>query len=466
MLRPRLTLQRSIDRGGDLVATLTQKQKAIELDPSDVRAICGGRQWGKTTWSSVGHVRASLPGVTNLAVAPTITKARDLLFPQFEALNKSHGAGIKMLRGDFRAEFPNGGSLQLLGLSTLAEAEKIRGYVSGFISLEECGTYRDELLRFAVDSCAGPALMRWWRRGGRGLATIGTPSRHVDTFWHDVCRGKTGASVHWATARDNPYMQAEAYFRNVLEQHREQGWTWDTPAFRREYLGEFCADVASLPYGTWTGTVYPQAAAPRDGMTVIALDFGQHHPNSWVVMRLTQETVLDPIHQQLVTMDTIHLLHASKQSGMTTEQVLERTRHLMARFDCTLVVGDGHGQGAQTIKDLNDIYGLGIVPALKRGYKRDRIWMVGGALGSGKLLVYEDTKPWQQEARTLPWNDKLDDHKENRDDHCCDGVLYGYEFLTQTSSAEKPAPIPGSAEWERIEAERRWNERREWAMRN
>src|SRR5678816_2917238 len=174
MLDPSRVLRRKANEGGNLLSILTPKQKAIELDPWHLRVVCGGRQWGKTTWSGVGHSRNTLPGVTNLALAPTIHKARDLLWPVCERLNREHDAKIELRLGDNQLVMPNGSIVQLLGLSTLAEAEKIRGFTPPEISIEECGTYRDELLSYAVDACARPALMRWWRRGGRGLTAIGT----------------------------------------------------------------------------------------------------------------------------------------------------------------------------------------------------------------------------------------------------------------------------------------------------
>jgi hypothetical protein len=460
MLDPSRVLRQAVNSGSDLVAYLTPKQREIELDPSHLRAVWGGRQWGKTTWTGVAHTRGALPGVTNLAIAPTITKARDLLFHQLEQLRDEKGLDVRLLKGDFRAEFPNGGVVQCLGLSTLAEAEKIRGFVPAFATIEECGTYRDQVLEYAIDGCLAPATMRYWRRGGRGIANIGTPSKAMGTYWHDVCLGKTGATSHHATVFDNPFIpDARAYLEQVIANHAAKGWTWDTPVFRREYLGQFCPDSQEMPYGSWDGVLLPQAMAPREGYTVMGIDFGQTADNSWVVDRMTTETVLDEVRRKMVTLNTIHRIHASKKNKLGTDQVAAHTKMLASVFGVNAIVGDGHGQGAQSIKDMRRQFGVPIAPALKNGKKEHRIWTTDSLLASGTMKVYEEAKPWGDEARVVQWNEDRTDHHDRYPSHACDGGLYSLERLMARQSEEDAPPVPGTPEWDEAEAKARWRER-------
>lgn len=459
-------LQKKANEGSNLLKLLTPKQLGVELDPYHLRCIYGGRQWGKTVWNSISHLRNAIPGTTSLALAPTIHKARDLLWMTYQQLNRSHGLGVTMRAADSQFIMPNGGVVQLLGLSTMSEAEKIRGFTPPNITIEECGTYRDELLSFAIDSCARPALMKWWRRGGRGLAAIGTPSKNVKTYWHNMCLGETGASVHKATVRDNPHIpDAEAYLRQVLYDNRKLGWTERTPEFRREYLGEFCPDTESLPYGAWNGAVFPQKAAPEHGWTVMGVDFGQDQPNAWVVFRLTTERGKSEDGSRIYSMHKIHMLYAYKQAGMTTEQVAAHTRILERRFHPNIMVGDNSGGGAQSIADLQRVYQLNIHPAKsgkRSAFKKDKIWMYGSMLSNQTIVVYEETKPWQDEARVMPWNEDLTDHHPSYPDHALDAGLYALEFLMAHASETEAEPMPGTPEWEQKEEKRRWDERMRW----
>lgn len=453
-------------QGSGLLSLLTDKQKAIELDRHHLRVVCGGRQWGKSTWNGVSKRRNAVAGETSLALAPTIHKARDLLWPICERLNREHDARIELRLADSQLVFPNGGKVQLLGLSTLAEAEKIRGFTPPDISIEECGTYRDELLSYAIDACAQPALMKWWRRGGRGLSAIGTPSKNIKTYWHSMCLGETGASVHRATVHDNPHIpDAAAYLRQVLYDHRKLGWTERTPEYRREYLGEFCADTESMPYGGWDGVSLPQKTAPAHGWTVMGVDFGQHQPNAWLVLRLTTERGKSVDGSRIFTMHKIHNLHAHKQAGMTTEQVASHTKALMARFHPNILVGDNSGGGAQSIADLQRVYQLPILPAKsgkRSAFKKDKIWMFGSMLSNQTIVCYDESKPWQDEARVMAWNEDLSDHHPGYPDHALDAGLYALEFLMAHVSETESEPMPGTPEWEERESKRRWDERLRW----
>lgn len=469
MLSPTRVLRQRASQGRGLTAALTAKQQEVERDRHHLRVVWGGRQWGKSTWQCNAHARSALPepGVVNLILASSVHKARDLTFPTFERLNVEHDAGLELLRGDAIVRTRAGGMIHLLGLNTLSEAEKIRGYVVGSATIEESGTLRDELLEYTINSCLRPAQMRYWRRGGRGTTALGTPSRNMQTYWHKMCLGETGGSVHFATVRDNPYIpDADAYLRQVLEDNRKLGWTEETPEYRREYLGQFCADVSELPLGRWNGQVIPQRLAPEDGFTVLTLDFGQVHPNAWVVHRVTTETAIDDERQRIVRMHKVHLLHASQENRMQTDQVAARTRSIAERFHANVIRGDSGGGGAQSIADLQSIYSLPIEPVKKRRdgkRKADAIYLYDSLLGSDTIQVYEDTAPWQRQARVTPWNEtRTDFHESYKDVHALDAGLYSLEDLTAHMSEDKAEPLPGTPEWERKRTEERWRERVEY----
>lgn len=343
-------------------------------------------------------------------------------------------------------------------------------YFAGGRLVHNCGTYRDQLLEYAVNSCLRPAQMRYFRRGGRGTTALGTPSRNLQTYWHKMCLGLTGARVHFATAHDNPFIpDVDAYLRQVLRDNRKLGWTESTPEFRREYKGEFCADSADLPFGRWDGTVLPQRLAPAAGFTILTLDFGQKHPNAWTVHRLTTETATDEERRRVVTMHKIHLLHASQQNKMGTDEVVARTREIATRFNVNVMRGDSGGGGAQSIFDLQNIYSLPIEPVVKRreGKKKaDAIYLYDSLLGNDTIAVYEDTQPWQRQATITPWNEDKTDFDPNYPDHCLDASLYSLDDLTAHMSEEKAEPLPGTPEWEEQQEKKRWEERIEYWRQN
>lgn len=440
MINPYAYGEEVANRGSDLLAMLTPKQLGIELDMSYLRVVYGSRQWGKTTWTSVAHARAAIPGETSLAIAPTVTKAYDLLWQGFEWLNKTCNAGIEQRRGDRKFLMPNGAVVQCLGMATMREAEKIRGFHPPFASIEECGVYHPELLQFGLDDCLTPSQVKHFGAGGRGAALLGTPGRAMDDFWHEHCKGNLGASVHFATLFDNPHIpNPEAYLKWVLKQKAKLGWNESTPTFRREYRGEFCPDTEGMPYGGWDGAVLSNMEIPRGGMTIVSVDFGQVHHAAWVVGRIVPLVVRSYSGEDEVVGWRCHVVHASMEAGLTTDAVAARTNMLCQKWDAS-ATGDPLGTGKQSIADMNKVYNTAIEEEDKRGSKLWRIWAGGSMLKTKKLVLHEDTKDLQHQIRTVPYNDKKTDHHERYPDHCLDAMLglVGYINAWQEKQSVKP----------------------------
>lgn len=441
-----------IDAGqSSLLDLLTPKQRAIEEDPAFLRAIYGARQWGKTTWSSAAHLQAAIPGATSLAIAPTVTKARDLLLPGVEWLNAECGAGIVYRAGDFRFDFSNGGKTQCMGANTVREAEKIRGYAPPFITIEECGTYKPELLKFMIESCATPSQIKWYRNGGRGIGMIGTPGLVENDYWHMQCQGKFGASVHRGTIFDNPYiLHPEEYLEMIL---KKNGWTRTTPRFRREYLGEFCSESDSMCY-SWDKIVLPQHMAPDGGTTFMGIDLGAtRSPSAWVVVRITREL------REKQWRWIIHVLHSESGMTATVHDVVAKTAELKKRYGVTRMRGDSAGIGAMTLDTMSQKFqGVHVEHAPKAKSKLERIWLMSSMLQTGAMRIYEGAASLGNQMLAIPWNDDKDDHHESYPDHECDAAHYVVELANQWTKEQTPSgPEPNSKEF-RLQEMRRYKQ--------
>lgn len=441
-------------RGTGLRELLTPKQLEVEDDLSWLRVIYGGRQWGKSTWTAVAHAVAGVEGATSLAIAPTITKARDLLQVGFDWLAREAQYRVEWRASDWSFALPTGGTVKCMGMSTQREAEKVRGYTPPFVTVEECGVFRPDLLRFSLESCITPSQVKWFRAGGRGCALIGTPGLTVRDYWHELCQGQHGASPHHATMRDNPFIaDPDGFIRMVL---KDKGWTEASPRFRREYLGQFCAESDSMCYAAaWDQVVLPQSVAPEAGYTIIGMDLGAtKSPSAWVVMRITRELV-DGKWEWIT-----HVIHAEKALTLTVHDVAAKTASLRKRFAVQRMRGDSAGLGAMTLETLRTKFiGTPVESAEKPGQKIARIWLLASMLQRGLMRVYEGASEFVDELLTVPWNDDHDDHHEAFPDHACDAAHYGIELVQQFSKDNKPSePAPGSDEARRKEMAKYRNE--------
>lgn len=429
-----------------IASTLTPWQLKVERDKSWHRVVYGGRRLGKTRWISSALSLHAVPGAVCIYGSTTVTKARDQLWPYFEALDRRCNLGLRLYRGDFRVESREGATIQLMGIGSEREAEKIRGYANGspMVVLDECGVMHEKLLKYAVEDCAEPATSDWYGRGGTGIVLSGNPSRNVETYWHKLCRGEMGFSVHHGTMWDNPWQPDPDGFLEMVMGKRK--WTRATPKVRREYFGEFCIETEAMPYGKWDGRVLPQVTIPLTGFTILVQDFGQSHPNAWVVLRLVEH--LEQVGNDTLKVTRIHAIHAEQEAGLTTQQVADVSKRLIALYRPNVIVGDG--AAAQSIADLNRIHDVPIIASEKIKRKRDRIWFLDSLLHHHQFLVHEGAEILARQLRDTPWNEKGDDHHGSYHDHCIDAVQYGIEYIYAYILVEKGPPQPGTPEYEEM----------------
>jgi hypothetical protein len=420
------------DSGGSLGKDeLTAWQQSVWTDAAWHRVVFGGRRLGKTRGIASILKRGAIPGATTIYASSTVTKARAQLFPYFEELNRNHAAGIELYRGDFRAETKDGGTIQLMGIATEREADKIRGYAKGspLVVIDEAGTLKENILKYAVEDCAEPATSDWYGRGGSGIILSGNPSRHVGTYWHRLCRGEMGWSVHHGTMWDNPHQpDPDGFLQMLLDKH---GWTRQTPKVRREYFGEFCIETDELCY-LWDGKITPEEQLPKQGLTIICIDFGVTHPSAWNVIRCVE--------------DQTYVLQSRKEAGLTIHELAAITREMRIKHNAGFIVGDC--EDARSILDLNRVHGLPVEGAKKAGKKLSRIWDMASRFRVGTLHLGPDTVCLQNELQTVGWNDDRDDHHESVRDDNCDGLHYGLEYAMQLAPPKKTyGPEKGTPEW-------------------
>ena len=135
--------------------------------------------------------------------------------------------------GGMMVEHPNGSSLWLSGCDDRSEIDKFRGQPFKRALIDEAQKY-GPWLRELITESIDPGLADLQGT----LALSGTPSPTPIGYFYEVTTGgvKGYAPAHHWTVLDNPYMpHARAY----LEEQRElNGWTEDSPTYRREWLGE------------------------------------------------------------------------------------------------------------------------------------------------------------------------------------------------------------------------------------
>jgi len=374
----------------------------------------------------------------------TIDLGRAQLWPHFEQLDHENKIGLKFDRALSRVRVPGGGVIKMYGLSTKAEAEKLRGGSRVLGIIDEAGAQNQDVLELAVKETLGPSCWDYAHRGGHGVVIGGTPSRMLDTYWHNLCKpGIAGADpAYWHfNIRKNPLFAGHVE-RIIAAFCKDFGIEPGSAAYQREVEGKFCPDTEGLCYGGWNGFVLPAEALPDSGQTLMAVDFGKN-TTAYVVGR--------------VKAGILYILEARETTNNNIEDIARNIRELKDRWGIGEMIGDSADGIA--VKSLREQYGFNIEGAKKPGSKEDRIWILDSGLRTGQVMLGPQTSPLQMQLRTVLWNEDRDDHHESQPDHCIDATHYLEElvasFRKPKAKAEKPRY--GTPEWlaqEELRAER------------
>ncbi len=441
----------------DLTTHLHPKQLAFRTDPSFFRALHGTRRSGKTEVMCVEAIEVAdmFPGEIVAWLMPTIGDGANILIPKVEELNQKFGLGLTVNRGDFKIHTPNGGVIQIYGLSTKPDVEKGRGKRFPLVLCDEGGAQNQDLLKRAVTQTFGPATADFRGMGGRGIIVAGTAGYEPNSYFEQVIGGnehksKLGASVHFMTIWDNPFFKGREAM--ILEAYlREFGLSANDGGYRREWLGEFCSDTEGLCYQRWNGALLPRHMIPTGGYTVMGLDLGRHHPCAWVIVRfVVVETV---IGDKLRSVHHGHVIASFEKSECGLEEIASITRKLQHAYHVGHIAGDSAGLGATIIDDLSTVYNLPIVAVKKRGDKSGRIWMGDSMLGAGTQHIHEGCDSLIRQLKSVPWDEKRKDHHPRFADHSLDAWHYANTLSRQHDLEEQLPPEPGTAEWYKFQQE-------------
>lgn len=433
------------------------KQQAVTRDRNGLTAIIGGRRSGKTELM-VGQaleLADLFPGEVVPYLGPTLRGMSNLVFPKVRELGERINTKFPISPGNFTVKTPNGGTVQLFGLSTLPDAEKGRGFRFPGVFIDEAGACNQDILKLAVTESFGPATADFHGMGGQGIKLGGTPPYQPDTYFEKVCGGNAhkseiGATVHHMTIWDNPFFRGreEAVVQEWLTNN---GLTKEASQYQREWLGRFCIDSLGLCYGKWNQRIYPRTEIPLTGITVLGLDLGHTAPNAWVVIRITPEYYLSLDKKEVEVRQVVHVLETYEENELGIDEIAEVTRGFCDAYNIGLLYGDGGGGGLQTISDLQNRYGLPFqnYKTLKGvGSKASRIWQIDTLLGNGGMKVHENCDSLVGQLKSVPWNEDRTGHDERFASHSLDGLIYSslhdYSGLIRTVSVP---PKPGSPEW-------------------
>lgn len=419
---------------------LFSQQVSFIKDPRKLKAAICSRRAGKTHMACSYVVAEALkhPNCTVPYVALTRGHAKRIAWKTLLELTRPYWKSEPNLT-ELRVTLLNGSDIFLAGANDEATAEVFRGQKFPLVVLDECASFRSHFKEM-VEEVIEPALIDL----NGTLAMIGTPSARLSgLFYEATTKSDSPYSVHHWTILDNPFIP---HAREWLDaRKKERAWTEDTPAYRREWLGEWCGSTDSQVYQFSREKNLAQGI-PNKLDYILGIDLGYDDETAFVVVGYR------PDEPKLYVVETY------AKSEMTITDIVRKIDELTSRYKSFVrIVADTGGLGKQIAAEIRKRYGVAVFPAEKT-QKAEFIQLLNDDLRLGKVLVNPIEINFIEEITALQWDEEKDGRfiEDPRfANHRCDAFLYAWRESTHyLSKVPDNRPEPHSPAWQREQEER------------
>ena len=426
--------------GADLRALLSPKQRDAWDLTARTRALLCGRRAGKTVWAAAWLLEAARTSPRSLSVylALTSKSARFIVWPVLREVCRLAGIDATFNDHALTCTLPNGAQIVVAGTDDVRTIETWRGIKLRRAVIDECGS-QPPFLEYVYREILKPATLDL----DGELAFCGTPSPLLVGFWYDMTgpHSKMGIPVaHW-DVRDNPHIDdVDRKLREVREEH---GWSEDSPAYRREYLAEWCEDAGEL--------VYPLDFKPTDerphGRNGVApsLDGPSGLPTHNAAGRMLDRSRwryvigcdVGVVDATAIAVVACHedirddfVVRTEKHHGWIADNLADRLRELMALYPGAPVVLDTGGMGKEHATVLQTRYAIAIEPAEKREKESHvREWRERIIAGRLLVLTWKHNDAFRDECCRLGWDADRRLPNPQQEDHAVDATIYALRKL-------------------------------------
>ncbi len=339
------------------------------------------------------------------------------------------GTGAKWNGTDKRWTFPSGAVLSFGYLDNDRDRFRYASAEFQYVGFDELTQFPEGWYRFLFS--------RLRRRSGVDVPLRMRSATNPGGIGHEWVRRRFVASPSperpFIPARidDNPSIDATEYLASLAE--------LDSTTRAQLRDGVWVRDSEGLVYHYDEGRNAIDEA-PECHHKVLALDFGAAAPTSFNVLGWREH---DP---------TVYVLRSWKVSNLAPSDAAETVRTLERDNQFDAIVGDIGGLGKGYQLEARRRFHLPIEAAEKNN-KLGYVALFNGDLEKGRVKVVRGAcEPLINEWLELPWNEQRTGEAKGFDNHCADGVLYGWRRCVAFHERPQP-PAPTAAQ--KLSAEER-----------
>jgi hypothetical protein len=441
----------------DLAQLSFPKQRAFIEDPSRLKGACCSRRAGKSHGVALMLLMKAIefPGTTPVYINMNRASAQLIIWPALRELDAEFSLGLEFIRASGDILVPSVGSeIRVFGAGSRREMDKTRGVGSTLTiaCLDECQNFGADM-EYLIRNVLLPATAD----NKAPLVLTGTPNQTCAGPFYEICNQEGDLveglreegfnwSIHNWTMQDNPHiMDVEEEYRLALGANIN--WTENTPAFRREYFGEWVRDTAGLCFEIldfmWTDE-FPESDT-EDWEYVLGVDIGTKDPCAYTVLAYSRE------------IGVTYVLQSYRDHFNTLEAGAEIDR-LMEIYPISAAVIDAGGMGARDVELWEQTHPwLPIVKAKKGPGSVDMgISILNADIRAGKIrFVRSNCRQLEDEMRLLSWDEDLRGIgrrkvKSGDPDHCADSLRYAYQrvYTHDTEGFQRlDTVVPGTKDW-------------------
>lgn len=424
----------------DLDKLLHEKQLEFANDPAQFKCACCSRQSGKSHACAIIALRAAIetPGSTPVYVNMNRGSAQYIIWPPLQALNEEYDLGLEFIKTTSDIRLPNGSIIKVFGAGSLREMDKIRGIGAtlNLAILDEAQNFGSDMYKL-IREILLPATVTH----KAPILITGTPSASCSGPFYDIVHGGgemfkevgMGWSIHKWLMKDNPFIP------DVEQQYKvhmaANNWTPSSPAFRREYLGEWVRDTEGLCYYNIPSMVvdrFPQERA-HDWSFILGVDVGTKDPWSFSVLATSRDIQATYVLESL-------------EEKLTTLEAGDRVGDFLDQYPIYQCIVDTGGQGAAPVAQWKDTHPLLPIQPVRKGYGSVDmgIQIINADIKAGRLFfVKSGTEELRAQMATLIWDAKASPTGARRvkrgdayPDHCADSFRYAYSKVRTWKAAE------------------------------
>jgi hypothetical protein len=417
----------------------TEQQQFI-FSENELGSACCTRRSGKSFSCAVGLIVTALkkPFSQCLYIGLTRLSAKAVMQPVIEKILNQFDVKFDYYISELKFVLANKSQIVLTGAGeNVKEAQKLLGLAYDLVVIDEAQSFPPHIKELIYDVL----LITIAEKKGK-IRVIGTPGIVATGFFYSVATG-TETSRHWDTHfwgwKQN--LSIAHLIKEQIDRMVEANpLVVETPAYKRNYLGHWVADMDNLVYKFDPSRNLCETPSHPLTHYCLGVDLGYKDASAFVLVGWGPKS------------PNAYVVECFKRSGMIPSEIAAMIQSYHDKYPTIIkTVVDEGGLGKSIAEEWRRRYLLAVEPAQKT-QKRLFIDEVNGMFIQGLIQLLPGCEALIDELSTLVW---LDDQRKHEnpacDNHLTDALSYSLkEARAYLYTPPVPEPDPVKAQEEAL----------------